>query len=55
MFKVFVPFATLYVAPAPPWPLSAGSWSGFPCWSVILLLQSTAVTMFNAKVLTDNI
>lgn len=37
---------TLYVAPAPPWPLSAGSWSGFPCCSVIFSLQSTAITLF---------
>lgn len=29
---------TLYVAPAPPWPFSTGSWSGVPCCSVIFPL-----------------
>ena len=43
LWKSFVKWRTLYVAPAPPWPFSAGSWSGVPCWSVILPLQSTTL------------
>lgn len=43
---------TLYVAPAPPWPFSAGSWSGVPCWSVIFSLQSTTITLLSVRLNT---
>lgn len=46
--KVLVHFGTLYVAPAPPWPLSAGSCSGVTCWSVIVPLQSRGIILFRA-------